>query len=65
MKRRLRAWSCWGLLVPLVATMLFGAGGAASAGTAGAPLGSRGPAAGPIRSGPTTPSPRSGRPRAA
>jgi Tannase and feruloyl esterase len=49
MKRRLRAWSRLGLAVPLVAAMLLGAGGAASAGTAGGLAGSGSPAAGPIR----------------
>src|SRR5205085_4184403 len=48
-KRRLRAWSRLGLMVPLVATMLLGVGGAASAGPLiGAPPGSSSPAAGPI-----------------
>lgn len=48
MKRRLRAWSRLGLTVPLVATMLLGVGGAASAGTAGGLTGSSSPATGPI-----------------
>ena len=38
-----------GLVAPLAAVALLSAGGAASAGIAGGPPGSRGPAAGPIR----------------
>src|SRR6266568_3275781 len=48
MKRRLRAWPRLGRVVPLVAAMLLGAGGLASAGTAGALPGHRSPATGPI-----------------
>src|SRR5215467_815438 len=48
MKRQRRAWSRLGLVVPLVAAMLLGVSGPASAGTADALPGSRGPAAGPI-----------------
>jgi Tannase and feruloyl esterase len=48
MKRRLRAWPRLGLAVPLAAAVLLGASGPASAGTADALPGSRGPAAGPI-----------------
>lgn len=47
MKRPLRAWSRLGFAVPLVAVMLLGTGGAASARSAGAPQGSHSPA-GPI-----------------
>ena len=48
MKRQRRAWPRLGLVVPLVAAMLLGVSGPASAGTADALPGSRGPAAGPI-----------------
>jgi len=48
MKRRRRAWPRLGFAVPLVAGVLLGAGGSASAGTVGASAGDRGPAAGPI-----------------
>jgi pimeloyl-ACP methyl ester carboxylesterase len=47
-KRRLRAWSRLGLVVPLVAALLLGAGGAVSAVTAGMLTGSGSLAAGPI-----------------
>ena len=46
MKRGLRAWSRLGLVVPVAAAVLLGAGGPASAGAAAALPGHRGPAAG-------------------
>ena len=48
MKRRLRAWPRLGLVVPLVAAMLLGAGGLAWAGSAGGLAGSGSAAAGPV-----------------
>lgn len=48
MKRRRRAWPRLGLVVPLAAAILLGAGVPASAGTSGGLAGFRGPAAGPI-----------------
>src|SRR5262244_2340383 len=48
MKRRWRAWPRLGFAVPVAAAVLLGAVGAASAGTAAASAGYRGPATGPI-----------------